>query len=95
MPKSKPDSAAATRADIAPLTNVHDAIQRAVLSDRNKTRLVNATVKIDPLKKQAAEGLLAKQGTSLSSFVRECVDGLLLDYMGPKAFRDLEGATPT
>lgn len=93
MPKS--DARPVNPRDIAPLTNVHEALERARLSDSNKTRLVNATVKIDPLKKQVAEDLLKRQNTSLSSFVRECVDGLLHDYMGPKAFRDLEGATQT
>lgn len=96
MPKEHAAEAARNaHAEIAPLTNVHDALQRAKLADRDKVRLVNATIKLDPLKKEAAESLCDKGGTSLSAFLRECVDGLLFDYMGAKSFRQLQGASST
>lgn len=73
-----------------PLTNVHDALQRAVLTDRDKVNLIPATFKINPLKKELAEQICAKSGTTLSSFLRECVEGLVGDYVGPKAAAKLD-----
>jgi hypothetical protein len=76
-----------------PLTNVHDALHRAVLSERNRVNLVPATFKIDPLKKEISEQICQKNGTTLSSFLRECCEGLILDYAGPKAAAKLNSGT--
>lgn len=76
-----------------PLTNVHDALHRAVLSERDRVNLVPATFKINPLKKTIAEQICEKSGTTLSSFLRECCEGLVLDYAGPKAAAKLNSGT--
>lgn len=64
------------------LTNIHEALQRAQISE--KVALVNGTYKIHPTKKEIAEQICAKHGTTLSAFVRECVEGLVSDYCGEK-----------
>lgn len=66
------------------VSNVHQALSRAVDSERNRVALVNANFKVDPLRKETAEGICAKHGTTLSAFLRECCDVLLLDFLGPK-----------
>lgn len=66
------------------VSNVHHALSRAVDSEKNRVALVNANFKVDPLRKESAEGLCEKNGTTLSAYLRECVNILLLDYLGPK-----------
>lgn len=72
------------------LTNVHDALSRAQEKAKNKVALVNANFKINPLNKEIAEQICVKNGTTMSEFLRECVDGLIEDYMGQKTFSELE-----
>lgn len=64
------------------LTNVHEAMQNAVTKDRDKVILINANFKVHPIKKEIAEQICEKHGTSLSAFLRECVEGLVKDYTG-------------
>lgn len=66
------------------LSSVHDALSRAALSERDRVTLVNANFKIHPLRKEIAEGICAKNATTLSAFLRECTDVLILDFLGPK-----------
>lgn len=72
------------------LTNVHDALNKAVESERDRVAFVNANFKIHPIKKEVAEQLCNKHGTTLSAFLRECVDGLVKDYVGEEATKSLE-----
>lgn len=72
------------------LTDVHEALSRAQDSDKDRVALVNANFKIHPIKKEVAEQICAKNGTTLSSFLRECVNGLVKDYVGDKASESLE-----
>lgn len=72
------------------LTNVHDAMNRAQVSERDRVALVNANFKIHPIKKEVAEQICAKNGTTLSAFLRECVEGLISDYIGEKAAAEIE-----
>lgn len=78
---------------VPPTTNIHDALQRATLSERDRVALINANFKLHPAKKEVAEQICAKNGTTLSAFLRECVDGLIVDFAGPKAAKQLAGGT--
>lgn len=75
------------------LTNVHDALARSQETDRNKVPLVNANFKCHPIKKEVAERICVKNGTTLSGFLRECVEGLVKDYVGDKANEALSEPT--
>lgn len=72
------------------LTSVHEALNRAQLSEKDKVALVNGTFKIHPIKKEMAEQICEKHGTTLSAFLRECVEGLVKDYIGDKATKQIE-----
>lgn len=72
------------------LTNVHDALNKAVDSERDRVAFVNANFKLHPIKKEVAEQICNKHGTTLSAFLRECVDGLVKDYVGEEATKSLE-----
>lgn len=71
------------------VSTVHDALSRAVESEKNRVALVNANFKVNPLHKESAEGVCEKNGTTLSAYLRECVSVLLLDYYGPKKAAEL------
>lgn len=73
-------------------TNVHDALRDAAVKERDRVAFVNANFKIHPIKKELAEEICSQHGTTLSSFLRECIEGLVTDYMGPKAANKLAGA---
>jgi hypothetical protein len=79
-------------ARVPPTTSVHDALSRAQQSHRDRICLKNANFKADPLKKEIAEGICAGHGTTLSAFLRECLDGLVRDYVGPKTMEKLESS---
>ena len=72
------------------LHTVHDAITRAILASQDKAKLETATFKVHPKKKELAELICEKQGTTLSEFLRECVNGLCEDYVGQKTADKLE-----
>ncbi len=66
------------------VSNVHEAVNRAVSSERDRVALVNANFKINPVHKELTETICLKNGTTISSFLRECCSLLLIDYLGPK-----------
>lgn len=72
------------------LTNVHQALSNAVLKEKDRVALINANFKIHPLQKEMAEQICAQHGTTLSAFLRECISGLILDFMGEKAAKKLD-----
>lgn len=66
-------------------TNVHDALQKAVMRERERKSSSASEVvgvKVQAHKKQLAKAICEQHGTTLSAFLRECVDGLLTDYSG-------------
>lgn len=69
------------------LTNVHDALRRAQRAEQDNSPMVNANFKMDARKKEHCEQICAKNGTTFSAFMRQCADGLLADYIGPKEFK--------
>lgn len=71
-------------------TDVHQALSNAVLREKSKVASVNANFKINPIHKEMAEQICGQHGTTLSSFLRECVSGLIKDYVGEKAVKELE-----
>jgi len=73
-----------------PITNIHDALTQAVASQRDKIKLANVNVKINPLKKEIAEKILFQNGCTLSTFIRACLDGLIKDYAGETAYQKIE-----
>lgn len=78
------------------VTNVHEALSRAVESEKNRVALINANFKINPIKKEIADGICETNGTTLSAFLRECVEGLIKDFVGPKAYAKIpEGTVET
>lgn len=74
----------------APVTNIHEALTQAVASQRDKIKLANVNVKINPLKKEIAEKILCQNGCTLSNFIRACLDGLIKDYAGEMAYQKIE-----
>lgn len=66
------------------VSSVHQALNRAISSERERVALVNANFKINPVHKELTEGICLKNGTTISSFLRECCTVLLIDYLGPK-----------
>lgn len=70
-------------------TDVHDALRKAQLSENNRVAMVNANFKLNPIKKEMAEQICTKNGTTFSEYLRQCVEGLILDYVGPKKFKEL------
>lgn len=75
------------------LVNVGDALQRAIGKERDRVALVNANFKLHPVKKNIGEQICEKSGTTLSAFLRECVDGLIEGQIGKKAAAKLEAST--
>jgi hypothetical protein len=75
-----------------PLTSVHDALREAKLAERDRIVFVNANFKCHPAKKAAAEAICEAEGTTLSAFLRACMDGLVTDYAGPKMAAKLEAS---
>lgn len=73
-----------------PVHTVHDAMLKAVLAAKEKAKLETATFKVHPAKKELCELICAKNGTTLSEFLRECVNAICEDYVGPKAANKLE-----
>lgn len=63
---------------------VHDAltIAQAVDLARVPQSLVPTTVRMHPDAKVAAEAICARHGTTISSYLRECVNVLVRDYGG-------------
>lgn len=69
--------------------SVHDAMSRAVDSERDRVALAHANFKLHPAKKEAADQICAQHGTTFSAYLRGCIDVLLEDYMGPRAVQRL------
>lgn len=80
-------------AAVQPLTDVHDALRDAQVAERDRVVFINANFKVHPAKKVAAESICEAHGTTLSAFLRACIDGLVTDYAGPKTARRLENGT--
>lgn len=65
-----------------PLTSVHDALNRAVFEDRHQGE--PTSFRVDSEIKARAHHLCEAHGTRLSSFLRQCVIGLVRDYETPQ-----------
>ena len=63
--------------ELATVIAVDDAIQRAVISESDRVVFSNANFKVHPVKKDAAEKILRRRGTTLSAFYRACTDQLI------------------
>ncbi len=74
------------------ITDIHQALQRAALSEGDRVPLENANFKCNPVKKEIAIQICEKNGTTFSAYMRECVNALVADYMGPVATAELDGA---
>lgn len=67
------------------LMDIHAALAKAQDNNTQRVALVNANFKLNPFKKEMAEQICYQNATTLSAFLRECVDGLIRDYAGEKA----------
>jgi hypothetical protein len=65
------------------LSTVHTALSRAQEKSKQQT-LVTSSYKVDPEKKELAEMICLKNGTTLSEFVRQAIECLVEDYTGKK-----------
>jgi hypothetical protein len=92
MSKQPSPASAQAPAIIPPLTNVHDALQRALVHDRDKVTMAPVNFKSHPIMKAAAEEICARAGTTLSGFLRECINGLVRDFHGEKTAAKLENS---
>lgn len=69
--------------ELLPVTNVHDALTRAIDVRKTKVNMVNQTFKVHPLAKELAAEICEKHGIDPSEFLRECLNALVRDYVGP------------
>lgn len=74
------------------ISSVHDALQDAVVGRQKPKRepMENITVRMERLKKEEFKKICAVHGTTPSDFMRACANRLLADYLGTKAFAQLE-----
>lgn len=63
------------------LTNIHEALHTAVLQD-DPPALVTRSIKADALKWGLASEICHANGTDISKWLRECINGLVADYTG-------------
>lgn len=63
------------------LSTVHHALTRAQEKSKNQN-LVTASYKVSQNKKELAEIICEKHGTTLSEFVRQAIECLVKDYTG-------------
>lgn len=64
------------------LTSVHQALQAAAQEDRkNQAPLVPVSLKAHSDTKEVCEKICKSNGTTLSSFLRKCMEGLAQDYV--------------
>lgn len=75
----------------APLLDICAALEKAVFSEKNRVHMMNANFKCNPSKADYVEQICRARGTTRSAFLRECLDGLIVAFSGPKALRALEG----
>ena len=64
-----------------PLTTVHEALDNAVFAAVGPGEPV--AFRLDPELKRRAMQICEMSGTSLSEFLRQCVQGLVSDYQDP------------
>jgi hypothetical protein len=74
---------------LATAVSIDDAIQCAVIAESDRVVFSNANFKVHPVKKDAAELILRRRGTTLSAFYRACTDQLIQAYAGPKVLKKL------
>lgn len=75
------------------LTNVHEALHRAIYESTHESQLKNCTFKVLPSRKQLAEQICARHGTTLSTYLRQCVNSLIVDYVAPRDLAEWEAKT--
>lgn len=63
------------------MINVHEALQRATLKDEPKV-LVTRSIKANAVTWQCASDICKSNGTDISKWLRECINGLIEDYSG-------------
>lgn len=68
-----------------PVSNVHEALSRAVDAERNRVPMRPYNFKCNPFLLEAAEAICVKNATTLPAFFRQCAELLVADYAGPKA----------
>lgn len=71
------------------VSTVHDALAESRFKARPGAKL-NLTIRTDPKIKELAHKICATQGTNISDYLRCCLDALVRDYTGPKAFEELQ-----
>lgn len=75
------------------LTTVHTAMQDAMVEDihpttinqRDVVKVVIATFRVPQWVKERADAICQGNGTNLSSFLRQCCEGLVRDYGGKQS----------
>lgn len=66
------------------LTNVHEALQEAVIESKRPPKLDKTfTFRSDAQTTEEAEKICAANGTTLSMYLRKCIDALVKDYKQP------------
>lgn len=62
------------------LATIQEALSQSRFNDEQKTQLVAAATKLNPETKQLADEICERNCTTLSGFLRECVNELIKDY---------------
>jgi hypothetical protein len=73
------------RVETLPVSNVHEALSRAVDAERNRVPMRPYNFKCNPFILETAEAICVKNATTLPAFFRQCAELLVADYAGPKA----------
>lgn len=61
------------------LSTVHDALSKSVLSD-DSDAMIQGSFRVNKSIKEQAELICKEGGTTLSSFIRSCLNVLIEDY---------------
>lgn len=75
--------------NIGKLTNVHEAVQRAQIKvHKQSLPLETGSYRVSYGMKKRAERICDNHGITLSSFLNECVTGLVNDYCNAEVSED-------
>lgn len=76
--------------ELLKVRNVHDAVHRAAILEKlSTTEMKPAGYRVDPERQSEASKILFSRSTTLSAYLRACIDCLIIDVSGPERAREL------
>lgn len=64
------------------LSNIHEAMQSAILESQQESQMTTGSVKLPAHIKDQAQAICERHGVTLSAFFRQCATHLVRDYGG-------------